>query len=132
MLNPIEGARDGLLPFRIEFVSSCVVVGWLPRFVDAPVRPHLIGVLPKAGGEPGGIGGTQSRCFGYPRPNYGNPEDVSLELHEQIIVDHATVNFQGCQGDARVRIHCIQNLARLEGGCFQSGTSNVSAVDIAS
>ena len=39
-----------------------------------------------------------------------NPKNVSLQLHQQIIHCHPTVDLKRCQRDATVHVHCIQKL----------------------
>ena len=61
----------------------------------------------------------------------GNPQDIGLELHEQFVVDHATIHFQRREGETRVGVYRLQHVAGLKSRGFESGTGEVALVDVA-
>ncbi len=99
--------------------------------IFGPVGDQFIGILQEAGGQASRIRGTQCGCFMNHRTNYRLVQNVGLELHQQVVCDHAAIGAQICQLDAGILLHCIQNFTNLVRSGFQNGACDVSLVDVA-
>jgi hypothetical protein len=55
VFNPIKGSGYGLLPQLIMFRPSRVIRGGIPGFIDTPVSPHFVGILPETNSQAGGV-----------------------------------------------------------------------------
>lgn len=68
------------------------------------------------------------RGFNHLRAYYGYAEDVGTELHECLVGDHAAVDLQFGEGNARVGVDGVEYLAGLERSCLEGSTGNVALV----
>jgi hypothetical protein len=66
------------------------------------------------------------------RAHHRQIQNASLELHKEIVFDHATVGAKRIEFDVRIFFHRLENITRLEGSRFEDGTSQVCLVRIAS
>src|SRR5208282_3808851 len=58
----------------------------------------------------------------------GNIQDVSLELHEQIVFHHAAVSPQRMQFDFGILLHGVQYLSSLKSGGFEDRSRQMALV----
>src|SRR3954469_10858228 len=130
-VEPVEGPRDGLLPELVVLVALGGVHLRLPALVLGPVVADVVLAGPEAGGEARGVRGAQGGGLGHDRPDDRHAEEVGLELHEQVVLDHAAVDLERLEVDARVLVHRLDDLAALEGRGLQGRAGDVAGVDVA-
>src|SRR5579862_6758473 len=97
---PVEGSGDGLLPQLVHGRTFGVVHVRLPSLIDCPVGTEVVEVLVEANRQAGCICSTQCSGFLDDRFYNGFVEDVRLELHKQVVVDHPTVSAQNVKLNA--------------------------------
>ena len=130
-LHPVERLGDRLLPLRVFLRDGGAVHLRRPLGVLAPVGAEVVDVLPEPDREPGRVGGAERRGLGHLRPDHGHLQAVGLELHQQVVVDHAAVDLELLQLDAGVRLHGVEDLAGLPRGRLEGGPGDVALVDVA-
>src|SRR5664280_3625798 len=104
LLGPVEGPRDGLLPERVLLVAERRVHLGLPGLVLGPVGAKVLDLGPVANREAGGVGRAEGGRLGNLRADDRDTQDVRLELHEQVVEDHAAVDLEGRQRNAGVGV----------------------------
>src|SRR5450759_985187 len=130
LLRPVEGPRDGLLPERVLLVAERRVHLGLPGLVLGPVGAKVLDLGPVADREAGGVGRAEGCRLGNLRADDRDAQDVRLELHEQVVEDHAAVDLEGRQRNAGVGVHGVEDLAGLPRGRLEDGTRDVALVDV--
>src|SRR6266545_3157181 len=68
-----------------------------------------------AGGQAGGLGGTEGGGLADGGTDDRNSEDVGLQLHEEVVLRGAAVHLERLGRTAAVRRHGLEDLAALEG-----------------
>jgi hypothetical protein len=61
-------------------------------------------------------------------PDDRDAEQVRLELHEQVVADHAAVDLERLERHAGVRVHGVDDLAALVGGRLERARGDVPGV----
>ena len=87
-------------------------------------------IRPESHGEAGGVGRAETCGLRNAGPHHGDAKDVGLELHEQTVGGHATVDFEDIEQAARIGGHGVDHVARLPGHRLQGGAGDVSARDV--
>src|SRR5215211_7763163 len=90
-LEPVEGPRHGLLPELVVLVALAGVHRGLPALVLLPVLAQVLLLRPESGRQAGRVGGAERRRLRHLRADHRHAEQVGLELHEQLVLDHAAV-----------------------------------------
>src|SRR5690606_41325947 len=98
--GPVERPSHGLAPPGIKPLALGRGHGRLPALRDGPVALERALVGPVADGEPGGVGRAERRRLRYARPHDGHAQEVRLELHQQLVRNHAAVDAQPADVDA--------------------------------
>src|SRR5207302_10517203 len=104
-LLPVAGALDRLLPLGAADRPLLVGPFWFPGAVHLPVLSQLVEAGPEANRQPGGVRGAQGRGLADRGPYDGGSQDVRLELHQEVVLDHPAVDLEGLDVDARVGLH---------------------------
>src|SRR5439155_4458247 len=91
---PVARALHGLLPLGPAGGPLLVGPLRLPGAVDLPVAAQLVQARPEAHREPGRVRGAERRGFAYGRADHRRTEDVGLQLHQEVVLDHAAVDFE--------------------------------------
>src|SRR5215213_3758973 len=130
-LDPVEGPCDGLLPEPVLLLPDRLVEPRGPLLVLRPVRPQVLDLRPEPDGEAGRVGRPERRRLRDFRPNHRNTEDVRLELHQQLVVDHPAVNLEGRQLDTRIGVHRVEHFARLPRGRLEDRSGDMALVHVA-
>src|SRR6476659_7262091 len=120
-LHPVKRARHGLLPERVLLVALGGVHAGLPFLVLAPVGSEVLDLLPEPDGQSCGVRRTERGGLRDGRTDDRDVQDVRLELHQRLVVDHAAVHLERRERDARVGVHGIDDLFRLPCGRFEHG-----------
>src|SRR4029453_5251141 len=94
-LHPIKRPGPGLLPQAVLLVALRRIHPRLPLLVFPPVRTEILYLLPEADRQPGRIGRTERRGLGDGGADHRNVEDVRLELHQGLVVDHPAIDLEG-------------------------------------
>src|SRR5829696_738909 len=102
LVDPPPGPLDRLLPLGIARFALVLRPLRLERPVHLPVLAHLVQRGPVPGGQPGQIGRAQRGRLLDLGPDHRDPEDVGLELHEEVVLDRPAVDPQVLQALARV------------------------------
>src|SRR5690625_3693805 len=76
LVDPVQGALDGLLPQAQQPLPGLLVHGGLPALVLGPVVDDVLLALPEADGDAGGVGGTERGGLDDLRSHHGNAQDV--------------------------------------------------------
>lgn len=87
--------------------------GRLEAPFQLPLRLEFVDIVPVADGEPRQIGRAERRRFRDARARNLDAENVSLELHQQIVRASAAVDAQFRDAHARVRFHGLQHVHGL-------------------
>ena len=99
-------------------------------------RPLILAQVLEIGvethGKTGSIRSAESGSFFDDRSQDGNVEDVRLELHEEIVFDHAAVGAERKKVNFGILFHGFENFAGLIGGSFENGASEMSFVRVTS
>src|SRR6266545_67388 len=130
LLHPVERAGDGLLPLLVLPIDLGLVHLGAPVLVLAPVGPEVVDLLPEPDGQARRVGRAERRGLRHGRPDHRHAEDVGLELHQEVVVDHPAIDLQLLQGDAGVRVHGIHNLAGLPCRGLQGRPGDVALGDV--
>src|SRR5262249_52070383 len=130
-VEPVEGPRDGLLPELVVLVARRGVHPRLPALVLGPVVADVVLAGPEAGREARRVRRAERCRLGDDRPDDRNAEQIGLELHQQVVGDHAAVDLQRLELDARVLLHRLDDLAALVGGGLERRAGDVAGVDVA-
>ncbi len=69
----------------------------------------------------------QRRRLGHGRTDDGDPQDIGLELHQQLVGGHPAVHAQLGEGDRGDGPGGIEHFARLPGGRLQDGRARCPA-----
>ena len=76
-----------------------------------------------------GLGvGAPRRSSQPPWGEYRHAENVGLELHQQLVVDHAAIHLERRELHARILLHGVQHFARLVGRGLQRRAADVALV----
>src|SRR5512132_1172163 len=94
LLHPVERARHGLLPERVLLVALRGVHAGLPFLVLAPVGAEVLDLLPEPDGQSCGVRRTERGGLRNGRTDDRDVQDVRLELHQRLVVDHAAVHLE--------------------------------------
>src|SRR5919197_4331124 len=129
-VEPVERPGDGLLPVLEVLVALRGVHLRLPALVLGPVVADVVLAGPEPGRQTGRVGGAERRGLGHRGPDDRHAEDVGLELHEQVVADHAAIDLQRLELDARVLVHRLDDLAALVGRGLQRRAGDVPGVDV--
>src|SRR5579884_1193302 len=124
--GPVQGALYGALPFVMERLTLVCAHLWLECAVYDPVLGYFLLAAPEANRQARQVSGTQGCGFRDFGALYSDTQDVSLELHEEVIDDCAAVNAQCLHVDTTVGSHSFQHVSGLVTHGFQGGTSHVS------
>src|SRR5206468_85223 len=101
-VEPVEGPRDGLLPELVVLVALGGVHLGLPALVLGPVVAQVVLAGPEPGRQPGRVRGAERRGLRHLGADDRDTEQVGLELHQQVVADHAAVDLQRLEVDPRV------------------------------
>src|SRR5664279_13876 len=96
------------------------------------MRPKVVEVLTETDGESSCIGCAQCGGLTYRGAHHGPVENVGLELHEQVIHNHAAIRAQDFERYARILLHGFQYFASLERGSLQHGSCEMALVRVSS
>src|SRR5581483_7947693 len=126
LLRPLQRAFHGALPAGVEAVALILAHLWLEGAVDSPVFRDLLRAVPETYGDTCEVGGTEGGGFGNLRTLDGHAQNVSLELHEQVIDDRAAIDAQSLKTDATVGCHGFEDLAGLVAHGLQRGAGDMA------
>src|SRR5450759_5874665 len=124
-LLPALRSFHGSLPLGIEYVALIGAHLRLECAVDGPLLGHFLLAAPEACRQAGEVSGTQGGGLSNLLPLHSHPEDVCLELHEQVIDDGTPINTQGTHMDAAVSGHRFQHITGLVAHGFKCRASNI-------
>src|ERR1700730_6551114 len=130
-LFPIARPLDGLLPLLPAGRPLLVAPFRLPGAVDLPVAPQLVQARPEADGQAGRVRGAECCGLADRGTHHGRAEDVRLQLHQEIILDHAAVDLERLDVDAGIGLHCLGHVPRLVADALQRRAHQVPPVDVA-
>src|SRR3989440_2267293 len=130
-LLPAAGPLDGLLPLGPSLGSLLVAPARLPGAVHLPVLSQFVQASPEAHRETGGVGRPERGGLTDRRTHERRPKDVGLELHQEVVHDHAAVDLERLHGDAGVLLHGLGHVKRLVADGLQRRPHEVAAVDVA-
>src|SRR6266542_3370551 len=130
LLHPVERAGDGLLPLLVLPIDLGLVHPGAPVLVLAPVGPEVVDLLPEPDGQARRVGRAERGGLCHGRPDHRHAEDIGLELHQEVVVDHPAVDLQLLQRDAGVRVHGIHHLAGLPCRGLQGRPGDVALGDV--
>ena len=124
--SPAERAFHGRIPARVPALAL------LRRRVRVPRRARRArfarsssSELPEADGEPRRVGGAERGRLDHGRPHDRQPENVGLDLQQQLVGGHAAVDAQRRQLDTGIRDHRVDQLARRVRGRVERGAREV-------
>ena len=127
----MQGATDGIGPALIEFGSGVCIHHRFEGSVDIPVIDDVLLVVPEADFETGEIGSAFGCGFDDGRTVDRHAEDIRLELHQEVVVASAAVDFQRLKRCPGVFFHRVQNVAGLIGEGFEGRADDVVLVGAA-
>src|SRR5262245_16010751 len=87
----------------------------LKSFLLAPLSGDFLFALPEVDGQTGEVGGAERGGFGDHRADDRDPQDVRLELAEEVVARRAAVDAKLLRPDAGIRFHAFDHVARLIG-----------------
>src|SRR5205085_3159463 len=119
-----------LLPVLEVLVALRRVHLRLPALVLTPVLPEVLLAVPQPGGETRGVGSAERGGLGNLRADHRDPKQVRLELHQQVVADHAAVYLERVQVNARVGIRRLDDLAALVGGRLERRPGDMTRGDV--
>jgi FMN reductase len=128
-VDQAQRAIDGPAP-RGDAISALVRVHLgLPTTCGRVVRTQLVEPRPEPGGEPCGVGSAGRGDLGDGGCCHCRAEDVGLELHQQVVSGHASVDSQlpGLR-DSCVGEHGLHQVVCLVRRCLQRRTRDMSLV----
>src|SRR4051794_6363032 len=80
----------------------------LPRVVN------FAAVFPKSNGQTRKISCPKGRRFQDSRSNNGHTQDISLELHQQIVGRGPAIDAKLVEHETRIGLHDVENVSDLE------------------
>src|SRR5690606_21208036 len=80
--DPAHGPLDGLEPALVLTVAGVRVHAGGPLGGPAPVGAQVVGAVPEADGETGGVGGAEAGGLGDHRAHHGGVQEVREGLHQ--------------------------------------------------
>src|SRR4029450_12216228 len=92
LVDPGPRPPDGLLPLGVAGLALVLGPLRVERPVHLPVLAHLVQRGPVAGGQPGQVRRPKGGRLLDLGPDHRDPEDVGLELHEEVVLDRAAVD----------------------------------------
>src|SRR5918995_6824885 len=131
LVDPPPRALDRLLPLGVAGLALVLGPTRLERPVHLPVLAHLVQRGPVAGGQPGQVGRAQGGRLLDLRADHRDPEDVGLELHEEIVLDRAAVDPHVLQPLAGVLLYRLDHVAGLVALGLERRPDQVGPVDVA-
>src|SRR5215472_1242348 len=105
LLLPVPRPLDRLLPLGLPDLPLFVAPAGLPRAVDLPVLAQLVEAVPEADGQAGRVRGAECGRLADRGPHHRRAQDVGLELHQEVVLDHAAVDLQRLDLDAGILLH---------------------------
>ena len=118
------------MPVLVFDVAALGIHGRQPLRRAVPVTAQHLQVGPVAGGQPGGVRGSERDGLDGHRPHDGNVEDVRDELHEEVVGGHAAVYFERLQREPGVGVHRVHDLPGLPAGRLEDRAGQVTLGDI--
>ncbi len=91
-MRPVFRAGDGAVPGSLEFFHRGAVGRGAKAAILGPLGGDLGAVFPKTHGEAGEVGGTEGGRLGDAWADYGDAEEIGLELHERGVDGGAAVH----------------------------------------
>src|SRR6056300_229500 len=129
LVDPVEGSGYGLLP-QSEFLLAFVLRhSRNEALVFTPLATEFFTVFPKADCKTCRVSGTYSGRLCHQRPHHRNAQDVCLELHQGLVLHHATIHLELGEIDPSIGVDGIENFPGLEGRGLQGCASYVTLVD---
>src|ERR1700739_2880226 len=119
-VHPVEGARDGLFPLTVIEVAVRFLHVRFPDLVYSPILPQIVEIGVVAARQASGVGGSERGGLFDDGTNYGNIQNIGLELHEKIVLDHAAIGAQREQVDFGIFFHGFKDFASLISGGFEA------------
>src|SRR5688572_787550 len=130
-IDPVERALHGFLPCGVQLRALRLRHRGLPAALDAPVAHELGAARPIADGDTGRVRGAERRRLRDSRPHDCDAKLVGLELHQELVRDHAAVDAQLLDRNAGILLHGFEHVARLIGDGFERRTRDVTAIRVA-
>ena len=115
MLCPVAAAAHSLVPAGQQTGALGLVHLRGKGHIAVPQAADLVPVLPYAGGKARQIGSAQSGRLPDGRAQHGLVQDVSLELHQELVTGGAAVHLQRGDGHAGVLFHSSHEIGALVG-----------------
>src|ERR1700722_19480970 len=94
LVEPVQRACDGFRPGAVKSAAPRLRHLRFPALVDRPIADQIFAIAPKPYRKTCGVCGSQGGGLGDLWPHHGNIENVRLELHQQFVADHSTVDAQ--------------------------------------
>jgi len=105
------------------------------RGLETPVGPPQRGqfrlIVPEGDRQPGEVGGTEGRGLGDARTHDRDPEQVGLELQQQVVCGSPAIDPQFTQPLPTVQLHRAEDLDALEGDRFECRARDMGAAGAA-
>src|SRR5207244_4818323 len=129
-INPVECLRHLFFPEPIHLPSAMVIQIRCPGMGGGPFLAEVLRILEKSYSKTGGVDCPERGSFIDRRFHHRSVENIGLNLHEQIVVHHASINSEHLKTRATVFLHCLDDLARLKRSCLQNCSREMALVRI--
>ena len=131
VFRPSESLADSLLPL-LELSFSGIFFHLRNEFlVESPVLDDILLAVPEAHCKACQVGSAHSGGLDALRPLDLRVDDIGLELHQEVVLASAAVDFQSAQPYAGSLFHSCQDIAGLECQGLKGSTDQVIFVDTA-
>jgi hypothetical protein len=118
------------VPVLVFDLAAFGIHGRQPLRRAVPVTAQHLQVGPVASGQSGGVRGSERDGLDGHRPHDGNVEDVSEELHEEVVGGHAAVYLERLQREPGVGVHRVHDFPGLPAGRLEDRAGQVTLGDI--
>src|SRR5207245_5042269 len=114
----------------IHLPSTIVIQIRAPGMSGGPFLAEVLGILEKTHSQTSRISRPERGSFIDRRFHHRSVENIGLNLHEQIVVHHASINSEHLKTRATVFLHRLDNFPRLKRSCLQNRSREMALVRI--
>src|SRR5215472_9528481 len=124
-LFPVHGALDSSFPVGIKHFALVRTHSRLKRAINRPLPGHFLRTAPKSSCQTCQVSSTQGGRLGNLWPLHRHAENISLELHEQVIDNCATIDTQSLHMYVTISSHHLKHITSLVAHRLECSASNM-------